>query len=251
MSAQDRLDQIKLELIDNGQVSVSGLSERLGVTEETVRRDLTRLENDGLLKRTYGGAILLQRKQEADTNFTKRAGLHKPEKRYIAQKVLALIDGMSAIAIDSSTTAMEAAKAFADRDAVTLLTNSTAAFQELSDSRLTIVSSGGEFDKVTMSLRGQAAKRVLEQYRVDATLFSCKGFDESGAYDSRESESDVKRVLLDMGAKRIMLADHSKFRRAAFVKLIELDRIDYLVTDRDPSEEWKDICEQHGIQLIF
>lgn len=251
MAAQDRRDAIKHELAERGQVSVSSLSKRLGVTEETIRRDLERFENDGVLKRTYGGAIQIPRKQAADAHFFKRVSEHLDEKRIIARNALPLLRGMSAVAADSSTTAMEAVKLLANRSDMTLLTNSVVAFQELADSKLTVVTPGGEFDKNTLSLRGEATKKALEQYRVDAALFSCKGFDEHGAFDSREGESEIKRMLLKQASKLILLADHTKFKRAAFVKLTDLDRIDYLVTDREPSDEWKSICERHRIELIF
>lgn len=251
MAAQDRWEAIKLELGENGQVFVADLSCKLGVTEETIRRDLERLESEGLLKRTYGGAIPVESRRHADTSFHKRSEQHVREKRDIAQKVLPLLEGKSTIAADSSTTAMEAVRLLRDQGDLTLLTNSTVVFQELVDAKITVVSPGGEFDKNSLSLRGEGTKKALRQYHVDALLFSCKGLDKTGVFDSRESEVEIKRILLEQSSELILLADHSKFSRTAFVRHVGLDCIDCIVTDRDPSDEWKELCEQNGIKLVF
>lgn len=252
MAAQDRRRFIEEELANVGKVVVSDLSTRLGVTEETIRRDLERLEADGILKRTYGGAIPNPvKRQTKDVQFYKRAEQRLIEKRTIAQNMLPLLEGMRTVAADSSTTTFEAVKMLRDRSELTLLTNSTVVFQEMEDAKITVVSPGGEFNRGTLSLRGEAAKAAIKRYRVDALLFSCMGIDEIGTFDSRAEEAEIKRALIDQAAKVILLADHTKFGRAAFVKLTELDRIDYLVTDVEPAGEWKAICGRHGVTLVY
>ncbi|WP_144744211.1 DeoR/GlpR family DNA-binding transcription regulator [Enorma burkinafasonensis] len=252
MAAQDRRRYIQEELSQMGKVVVSELSSKLGVTEETIRRDLERLEVDGVLKRTYGGAIPNPvKRQTPDVQFYKRAVQRVAEKRTIARNALPLIEGMRTIAADSSTTTAEAVKMVKDRSDLTLLTNSTVAFQELEDSKISVVSTGGEFHRGTLSLRGEAAKSAIKRYRVDALLFSCMGIDENAVFDSRPEESEIKRALIEQAAKVILLADHTKFSQVAFVRVTTLDRIDYLVTDEEPDQRWKDICADHGVTIVY
>lgn len=252
MAAQDRRRVIEEELAQIGKVVVSDLSKRLGVTEETIRRDLERLENDGILKRTYGGAIPNPaRTQYTDVQYYKRAVQRVEEKRIIARNLLPLLENASTIAADSSTTTGEAIKLVKDRSDLTLLTNSTAALQDLVDGKIAVVCPGGEFHRGTLSLRGEATKPAIRKYRVDAFIVSCMGIDESAIFDSRPEETEIKRAFIDQAAKVILLADHTKFGQVAFVKVASLDKIDYLVTDEEPSEAWKAVCSKHDVKLVY
>ncbi|WP_019239106.1 MULTISPECIES: DeoR/GlpR family DNA-binding transcription regulator [Enorma] len=252
MVAQSRRQFIQDELSQTGKVVVSDLSERLGVTEETIRRDLERLEADGVLKRTYGGAIPNpERRLVTDVQYYKRAAQRVDEKRKIARNMLPLLEHAHTVAADSSSTTGEAIKLIKDRSDLTLLTNSTAALQELVDGKLSVMVPGGEFHRGTLSLRGEATKSAIRRYRVDALIFSCMGIDENAVFDSRPEETEVKRTFIDQAETVILLADHTKFGRAAFVRVASLDKIDYLVTDEEPSEAWKAICEEHQITLVY
>ncbi len=246
MAGESRRATIKSKLATDYQVSVSALAKQLGVTEETIRRDLEKLEAEGFLNRTYGGAILNTSNQKLNAPFYKRQALLIEEKRRIARNVMPLLEDKSVIALDSSSTSLEVAKLLKDRDDLVILTNSVAIFGEFVDSRATIVSTGGQFDSGTFSLVGESARESLSKYCVDVMLFSCKGIDENGeVLDSREGESEVKRA-----GSLVLLADHSKFNRSTFVRLTDLSEVDYLVTDQEPSDEWKRRCEEFGVSLI-
>ena len=77
------------------------------------------------------------------------------------------------------------------------------------------------------------------------------GIDENAVFDSRPEESEIKRALIEQAAKVILLADHTKFSQVAFVRVTTLDRIDYLVTDEEPDQRWKDICGDHGVTIVY
>lgn len=252
MSAKDRINTIKQMVSNEKKVTVSNLSKIFQVTEETIRRDLEKLEYEGFVSRTYGGAILNESSISEGIPFYKRAKSMLSEKQKIALKVLPLLDNKSTLAADSSTTVMELLKLLKERGELTLLTNSTEAFSELSTSDINVVSTGGEYNKSTLSLQGRLTKEMIGKYYVDVFIMSCKGLDmENGALDSNEGEAEVKKVMLGQAAEVILLADHSKFDRKAFVQLIELERVNYLVTDKKPSKDWIDFCKKHTIELIF
>ena len=252
MVAKERATVIKQLLERNQKVSVSELSRALSVTEETIRRDLEKLEGQGFLKRTYGGAILHAPAVSTNTDFYQRSLRRTEEKRIVAANALPLIERAYAIAADSSTTAMEAVKLARHRSGLSVLTYSSAIQHEMVDSEVTVVSTGGVLDKGTLSFTGQAAKDALMRYHVDLALFSCKGLDlEGGVFDSREADADIKRCLFGRASKLVLLADHTKFNRTSFVRLSTFDRVDYIVTDRDPGSNWRALCQERGIELIF
>lgn len=252
MAGESRRATIKAMLATDCQVSVSALAKQLRVTEETIRRDLEKLEAEGFLNRTYGGAILNTRIQKLNSPFYKRQTEHIDEKRAIARRVLPLIEGKSVIAIDSSSTSLEIAKLLKNRDDLVILTNSAAIFAEFANSRTTVVSTGGQFDAGTLSFVGEAACESLLRYRVEMVLFSCKGIEKSGeVLDSREGESAVKRAMFKQAFSLVLLADHSKFGCSTFVHLTDMKDVDFLVTDQEPSEEWKRLCNEASVSLMY
>ncbi|MDF2789802.1 MAG: DeoR-family transcriptional regulator [Neobacillus sp.] len=252
MSAKDRINTIRQMVSNDKKVTVSNLSEIFQVTEETIRRDLEKLEAEGFLTRTYGGAVINVNGQAEGIHFYNRARSFLAEKQQIALKVIPLLEGKTTLSADSSTTVMELLKLLKDRDDLTLLTNSTEALHELAHSEIKVVSTGGEFNKSTLSLQGILTKGNIEKYHVDIFVMSCKGLDmESGALDSNEGEAGIKKVMLGHASEVALLVDHSKFDRKAFVKLAELEYVNYIITDKKPNNKWVQFCEENSIQLIF
>ena len=252
MAGKDRLLLIKQYVQSMKKVSVMELSQNFGVTEETIRRDLDKLEVDGLITRTHGGAIWNTGIQKEGVHFYRRMSKHIKEKQEIAQKVIKLLEDKKTVIADSSTTVMETLKLIADKDDISVVSNSTEVFREFQQSPLTIISTGGEFNKKSLSLQGQLAKSNIVKYNVELALISCKGLSiEKGVQDSNEGEAEIKKTMLNQAKEVALLVDSSKFDQMAFVSLIELESLDYIITDACPGKEWIEFCEQKGINLIY
>lgn len=252
MAAKDRLEMIRNTIKTEKKVIVSELSTSFGVTEETIRRDLEKLEKEGLLTRTFGGAVLNTDNQREGIHFYRRAAIQVEEKRKMAAAFSDILKDKVTIAADASTSVMEAVKQIRDSRDITLLTTSTAVFHELSDTEINILSTGGVFNRNTLSLQGAVAKENARKYHVDILLISCKGIDiEKGAMDSKEAEAEVKKVMLNQAGEVALFADHTKFDKTAFTHLSDWDRIDYLVTDQKPQDEWVKFCEENRIRLVY
>lgn len=231
---------------------VSNLSAIFQVTEETIRRDLEKLEDEGFLTRTYGGAVLNTTALSDNIHFYKRAKSFYEEKQIIARNALPFIKNKTTMAADSSSTAMELLKLLKERNDLTLLTNSAEAFHELAQSEINVVSTGGELNKNTLSLQGRITKEIISRYHVDIMVMSCKGLDrESGALDSNEAEAEIKKTMIRQATEVALLVDHSKFDRKAFVQLVDLNNINYIITNKAPGEEWIAFCKKNNIQLVF
>ena len=135
---------------------------------------------------------------------------------------------------------------------ITVLTNSTQIISEGYDSLFRIVSTGGSLNKNTFSMQGSIVRKVLETLYVDIVLLSCKALNKSdGIFDSNEDEVEIKKLMIERGQKIILLADHSKFDKAAFVKVTGFENIDALITDSEPPQEWKTLLQEKNISLLY
>ena len=190
--------------------------------------------------------------QKEGVHFYRRMSKHLKEKQEIARKTAKLFEGKTTMIADSSTTVMEALKLLPQSPDITVVTNSTEVFREFQQSPLNIISTGGEYNKKSLSLQGQLAKTNILKYNVSLALISCKGLSiEKGVLDSNESEAEVKKAMLSQAEEVALLVDFSKFDQSAFVNLIDLQKVNYIITDRSPSEKWIEYCSEQGIELIY
>ena len=206
MSSKERLMVIRQHIQNVKKASVAELSLQCSVTEETIRRDLDKLELEGVVTRIHGGAIWNADVQKENVHFYKRMTKHLKEKQDIARKAAALLEGKNTIIADSSTTVVEALKLIPDNRDVTIVTNSTEVFREFQQSSFHIISTGGEFNKKSLSLQGQLAKTNITKYNVRLALISCKSVNiEKGVLDSNESEAEIKKMMLDQAEEVALL----------------------------------------------
>lgn len=233
------------------RVLVSVLSRMFEVTEETIRRDLEKLEKEGIVSRTYGGAMLNRHTNE-DLPFTARNIMNTDIKQSIAIKAMDLINEGDTLMVDPSSTSFELLKLLTNKNNLTVITNSVHILNDFSGSEMNIVSTGGNLRPRSLSLVGPVAHHTLQRYNVDKAIISCKGIDlDKGITESNEPECELKKYMLKQCEKVILLADHTKFDKVAFTVLSELERVDYLVTDQAPSEPWVRRLAELNIELIY
>ena len=205
MLAIERKNQILEKLHQEGKVVVSDLSRLYQVTEETIRRDLEKLENEGLAKKTYGGAILNQ-SLNTDVPYTVRKRTNVDAKKYIAELIGSLINDGDYIALDASSTALFVVKNIIHKKNITLITNSIEILLELAEkSNWNILSTGGALKEGSLSLVGYSAERMVSEFHVDLAVCSCKGIDLSmGVTDSNEKDAQIKQAIFQAAKKREM-----------------------------------------------
>jgi len=248
----ERLEIIKQTVLSEKKLYVSKLSEKFDVTEETIRRDLEKLEQQGLVTRSYGGAILNTQITNEDIPFYKRSKTNMEEKIYIASKAIEFIKEDSTIMADCSSTVIEVLKLIRDRSDVTVITNSVEVLSELNQSELNIISTGGSIKQRSLSLQGPITQNTIRKYSVDLAFVSCKGMDiKKGILDSNEEESEIKRTMINQASKVVLLIDHNKYDKTSFVKLFDYEDIDYIITDKAPREEWLKLLHSYNIEIIY
>ena len=218
MLAIERKNEILAILQKEQRVLVSELSKRYDVTDETIRRDLDKLEKEGYTTKTYGGAIL-GNTTKTDLSYAVRNKTNVEDKKMIK---------------------------------LTVITNSVEVLIELAGHEgIQVISTGGNLNESSLSLVGNAAQKVLNGYHVDKAIFSCKGIDmKEGMTDSNELDSDIKIAMYNCADTAILAVDSSKFDRVSFVKSMMLKKGDVIVTDRKPSAEWLSFLEEQGVHLV-
>ena len=212
MLAIERRREIIERLTSNGKVIVSELAREFDVTEETIRRDLERLDREGLASKTYGGAVS-KHQSTPDLPYNVREGVNVKEKQQIADKLCDLIRDGERIMLDSSSTALYVIKRIKEKKNLTIITNSLKILLELADKQdWTVLSTGGVLKKGALSLMGSSAEKMINSYHVDTAICSCKGIDMSlGITDSNENDSLIKQAMIHSAERRILAIDSDKF----------------------------------------
>ena len=163
-----------------------------------------------------------------------------------------MIPEKAAIGADVSSTVMEAINLLRDKPDITVLTNSVKIVRKLDQASITIISTGGIVNNSTFSMQGNIVRKILKDYYVDVVLISCTALEvDGGVYDSNEEEAELKRVLVDRGQKIILLADHTKFNKVAFVRVLDFAKLDMVITDQKPSSDWIEMFKEKGIELLY
>ncbi len=252
MLAIERRNAILAKLNAEGKVIVTDLSREFDVTEETIRRDLEKLDTEGLATKTYGGAVA-KRNLNVDLPFNVRKRSNIERKMKIAEKIAKMIHDGDYIMIDASSTAIYVTKCIAHLKNITIITNSIEVLVELSDKNdWHILSTGGALKKSALSLVGTSAVRMIKGFHVDLAICSSKGLDMSmGVTDSNEKDCEIKRALFAAANHKILAVDATKFDKISFVHVCGLDDIDTIVTDEAPSDRWVEYCRDKEVDLVY
>ncbi|MBB6636799.1 DeoR/GlpR family DNA-binding transcription regulator [Cohnella thailandensis] len=238
MLVAERYEKIVQLVNDRGSIRVSELSALCQVTEETIRRDLDRLEMAGRLRRSHGGAVSVKdQPQQPEIPYAEREITHAEEKRRIAEEAIKLIRPKDRILLDASSTAWYMAMAMPDIP-LTVLTNSIKVATELAaKEKIEVISTGGILAQRSLSFVGPLAERSLDAYHVDKAFLSCKGVHlERGFSESNELQARIKNKMVGMADEVIVLADASKFGIQAFTHVADLADVNAIVTDRRVEE---------------
>jgi DeoR family fructose operon transcriptional repressor len=251
-----RKAQLAAYVADTGQVTVGELAERFGVSIDTVRRDLDQLSADGVLVRTYGGAVSLSTVSRTDRAVDQRLTLQELEKEKIAGLAAELVQDGSTIMINGGTTTLALARSLRQHRDLTVATNNLLVPGALPPTAIRdIYVFGGAVRSLTLATIGPVSFRANGGAELDIScdlaLIGVGAVSADAGYTtSNLAEAAMMQEMISRAARVAILADSSKFGRRLFAQVSELGSADYLITDTTPPPELRDALAAAEVELI-
>mgnify|MGYP003304578756 CR=1 FL=1 len=233
MSYTDREQTILNFLQENSSASVSQLTKLLFASEATVRRDLGKLEQKGLIIRTHGKAVSTSSYADRSVAFNIREGSANPVKKKIAAAAVrdCITDG-TVVILDASSTVMHTVEPLADHQGTIAITSGLKTALLLSESNIRFYSTGGKAIGESSSLVGQTAIDTLRTFNADVCFLSCHGLSDGGfVTDTSERENDLRRVMMEQSKRKVLLIDSSKINKNCWHNLCHVSEFDDVYCD--------------------
>jgi len=251
MIPNPRQNDLLQEVRARGSVSVEALAEKFGVTLQTVRRDVQRMAEAGLVARFHGGVRVPSSTTE-NIAYRQRQALQADGKARIARRIAARIPAGSSLFLNLGTTTEAVARELLHHKGLRVITNNLNVATLLSDNTdCELVMVGGTVRARDRGVVGEAAVDFIRQFKVDIGLVGISGIEADGTlrdFDYREVM--VARAIIEHSRQVWLAADHSKFNRPAMAEVARLQQLDLLITDEAPPEPFPALLNDAGVELV-
>jgi len=249
MYQEERLAAIIEHLNKHKRVSVQDVCELYGVSRDTARRDLVRLEEQGLILRTRGGAILPPQHKSLP-KYNERLQMAHEGKRRIAALASTLVKDGDHLVMDASTTVLFTAEHLKTEQHVLVTNSIDIAGSFASGGRNTVHLLGGMYEPEHRYVYGHRTIEMLGKYHVDKAILGTCGIGPQGLTTYTEEESYLLRTMMKQSKQVIVVADHSKFHVRLFMHVAAWHEIDILVTDQQPDKELAQILAENEVEVL-
>jgi DeoR/GlpR family transcriptional regulator of sugar metabolism len=251
LSSTERHKEI-LEMIHrNKRVSVTDLCEHFAISEATARRDLEYMDEHGMIKRVYGGAIAPE-SPTLEFPMIDRQDINIDQKRLIGAAAAKLINNGETIFLGSGTTVLEVARALVNHSGLTVITNSLPILNTLSKTDNHIIGLGGELRKSELSFIGHVTQQAISEFRADKVIIGTPAISlEHGLTHEFMPETMTDRAVLKISSCVIVVADHTKFERVATSFLAPIERVNTIVTDTDIDRKLVERIDKKGVRVVL
>ncbi|ASC77763.1 DeoR/GlpR transcriptional regulator [Serratia sp. SRS-8-S-2018] len=246
----ERHQQILALVSERGVVSIAELTERLGVSHMTIRRDLQKLEEQGAVQSVSGGVQAPERVASEPSHQAKE-GMFSRQKIAIGRLAARQIPANSCIYLDAGTTTLALAKQIGERDDLTVVTNDfvIAGFL-IEHSQCRIIHTGGTVCRENRSCVGEAAAQALRGLFIDLAFISASSWSMRGLSTPNEDKVMVKKAIVEASRRRILLSDTSKYGKVATYLALPIAAFDAIITDEGLPAAAREAIEQAGIALL-
>jgi DeoR family transcriptional regulator, aga operon transcriptional repressor len=252
--AVERRLKVLERLAADQAVEVSSLAREFGVSEMTIRRDLRRLDRDGFVRRTYGGATTRVVRAAGAFEVTQTARMlhHAQEKRRIALRAAELTAGARVMFVGVGSTVEQFARLAAPRDGLLVITPSLVVASLLGTRRVGVIMAGGMVRQDELNCVGPAAVECVQRYNTDIAVIGAAGVSaRRGVTDLDDQEAGVIRAALERTERIVVLADGSKFGDVALSTVVPIKRVSVIVTDASADPVEVDRIEREGVEVIL
>ncbi len=249
MSADQRRQQVIDCLAKQGFVDLATLTSELGVSESTVRRDLTQLEAEGLVRRTHGGAVMASDRYST-LSFAVRETSEVAEKSAIGRAAAALVNEDETVLIDGGTTTYQVARHLTGRR-IQVVTNSLPIANLLgSDNAVELVMVGGFIYPRTGVALGPLTMEMLGSIHANKVYMGCAGITDDAVYNHNSLLAEAQRKMVESADEVVFVVDHTKFGRRALAQIMKLDDVDAVVSDERLDASWQGRLAERGVRLV-
>jgi DeoR/GlpR family transcriptional regulator of sugar metabolism len=247
-----RRERIRAYLTMHNIVASAELRKLLGVSEATIRRDLEWLENDGILKRTHGGALLSHRDQQ-ELQYLQRVKSQAEEKRQIGMIAASMIEDGDIVFINSGTTTTQVIRHIPNRTGITLVTNNVPACLELNNNDFDILLLGGSYQPTSQSAAGHFAIKNISSIYASKAILAIDGLSTSfGCTVSTNSEAEINRLMIKRNrGSLIVVADHTKWGIVSNYEIARIDQIQTLISDKGLDEHARAALCGYSLNLVI
>ncbi len=250
MIAAQRHQEILQELTTRGSVKVSEIAARMAVTEETIRRDLDKLESAGKLRRQHGGAVAVEN-ADHELPYWQRELINAGEKTAIATRAAALVSPGDTLVLDASSTAWFLARQLPDVPITVLTTSSQVATALSRRNQIKVLCVGGQLSPASLSFVGPLTEEILLRYRANKAFLSCGGLSlERGVSDTNELQARVRLRMMEISERTILLADHTKFGKSSLALVAPVARMHTLITDDKAPADTLAALRAQGVDVL-
>ena len=249
----ERIYQIHELLRERKRISLDELCTIFGVSKNTIRRDITELEEDGVIKKVYGGIVLKEAQITSLEPFSAREIRNINEKQKIAAVAASLVNDGEVIYIDSGTTTMHMLPHLAEKNFLTIVTASVYVLDWATQfNNLNVIATGGNLQVPIKAFVGASVVDCIRNYNFSKIFLASTGISiEHGATNASPLECEIKKELMQKSCDKYLLVDSSKFDVASLMTYSELTDINYIITDKNPPENYLDYFRENGIDLIL
>ncbi len=231
---------------------MSDLSQFLDASEATIRRDLEWMENDGMIQRTHGGAMLSQH-LELETEYQHRAQMFSEEKRSIGRMAASLVENGDTIFLNSGTTTTQIIRHLPAEADITVITNNLFAVLEAGEVSYELILVGGAFQPKLKSVAGRFSASNLSQVYADKAFIGVDGINvKYGCTVPSITEAEHDRFMIERThGKVFIVADHSKWGVIANFEIAQIDQIQAIITDNQLDLGAQAALRARGVEIIL
>src|SRR5271163_3190110 len=242
---EERRREILAVLHRDGRVLVKDLARQFHISQITIRKDLEFLDEQGVIQRTHGGALL-------DPSLREKEKLHRKQKTQIAAAAARLVEEGQSVLLDSGTTTTAVARALKDMAQLTVITNAINIAAELAGTHIEVILTGGMLRKNSFSLVGPLAERTLRQLSADILFLGVDGFDtRAGLFTPNLLESEVNRTMVEIARRTIAVCDSSKFGRRSLCNIMPVTAVDEVITDKQIPKSDLHALKDAGVKVTL
>ncbi|WP_280586129.1 DeoR/GlpR family DNA-binding transcription regulator [Halorubrum sp. Boch-26] len=259
MLPEERREEILRKVNKSDRVTVEGLTEEFGVSEATIRRDLSSLAEEGLIERFHGGALPVSTAERngavsaesAGSRLTQKTVANSTAKRAIAERAIDELTNGDAVLFDTGPTTLEVARSIPEELSLLVATNSPENAFELRGTCGEVKIVGDSLRSTSDALVGSSGESYLKKTNFDVVFLEADAVrDDGGLSVSNEDEARLKSLMCDAGRHVVLVVDGSKFGAQSFREFATVEKVDAVITDITLSDEMRSVLQQANVDII-